>query len=327
MNAQPKNKRVVFTMGGKGGVGKTGLMVALAEWFEANEIPFTLLDLDTENKARGSLKHFFNGSVAKVNIHTPAGLDAFVDHLESGAAIILADMGAGSGQVASDWFDAMYEDVSATGARFTAVGVVTPDPASVESVLAWANRLQERAQYLIVQNATSPQADFSYWDSAEQAIRFREALSPIVIRMEFRLAELENPARQHGIRLGQVATRQNAINELKRASHRDACRKLPAAALLRVRPRKGNVPTMSPDQELLNLAGAESESKTLFDELAGLVPAERQAEYYRVIAHTRTLSPNDEMLRATGSNGHPRAAHARNACVRSPQNGSLCGRF
>jgi hypothetical protein len=54
---------------------------------------------------------------------------------------------------------------------------------------------------------------------------------------------------------------------------------------------------MSPDQKLLNLAGAESESKTLFDELAGLVPAERQAEYYRVIAHTRTLSPNDEMLR------------------------------
>ena len=68
-------------------------MVALAEWFEANEIPLTVLDLDTENKARGSLKHFFNGSVAKVNIHTPAGLDAFVDHLESGAAIILADMG------------------------------------------------------------------------------------------------------------------------------------------------------------------------------------------------------------------------------------------
>ena len=52
MNTKTKNKRVVFTMGGKGGVGKTGLMVALAEWFEANEIPFTLLDLDTENKER-----------------------------------------------------------------------------------------------------------------------------------------------------------------------------------------------------------------------------------------------------------------------------------
>jgi hypothetical protein len=60
---------------------------------------------------------------------------------------------------------------------------------------------------------------------------------------------------------------------------------------------------MSPDQELLNLEGAESESKTLFDELAGLVPAERQREYYRVIAHTRTLSPNDEMLRILEATG------------------------
>jgi MinD superfamily P-loop ATPase len=32
MNTETKNKRVVFTMGGKGGVGKTGLMVVLAEW-------------------------------------------------------------------------------------------------------------------------------------------------------------------------------------------------------------------------------------------------------------------------------------------------------
>jgi hypothetical protein len=149
---------------------------------------------------------------------TPAGLDTFIDHLESGVSIILADMGAGSGQVASDWFDAMYEDVAATGARFTAVGVITPDPASVESVLAWANRLQDRVQYAVVQNATSPQSNFSYWDSAEQAIRFRDSLSPNVVRMEFRLAELENPARQHGVRLGQVATRQNSVDELKRAS-------------------------------------------------------------------------------------------------------------
>src|ERR1700677_1947264 len=54
---------------------------------------------------------------------------------------------------------------------------------------------------------------------------------------------------------------------------------------------------MSADQELPSLAGVESENQTLFDELAGLVPEERLTAYYRVIAHTRTLSPNDEMLR------------------------------
>ena len=211
-------KRVVFTMGGKGGVGKTGVMVALAEWFEANQIPVTLLDLDTENKARGSLQHFFNGRVTKVNIHTPAGLDVFVDHLDGGTPIILADMGSGAGQVAADWFESMYDDVAATGVRFTAVGVVTPDPASVESVLAWANRLQERVEYVIVENATSALADFTYWKSTEQANRFREVFSPEILQMEFRLAELENPVRQHGIQLGQVANRNTGVDELKRAS-------------------------------------------------------------------------------------------------------------
>jgi hypothetical protein len=129
------NKRVVFTMGGKGGVGKTGCMLALVEWFEANQIPFTLLDLDTENKSRGSLKHYFNGAAQKVNIHTAAGLDAFIDYLSDGAPVVLADMGAGSGQVAHEWFDTMYEDVAEQGIAFTAVGIVTSDPASVESVL------------------------------------------------------------------------------------------------------------------------------------------------------------------------------------------------
>src|SRR6202022_673418 len=99
------SKRVILTMGGKGGVGKTSFMLVLAEWFETHQIPVTLLDLDMENKARGSLKHYFDGRVIKVNIHTAAGLDAFVDHLAEGAPIVLADMGASSGQVTHEGLD------------------------------------------------------------------------------------------------------------------------------------------------------------------------------------------------------------------------------
>ena len=43
-------KRVILSMGGKGGVGKTSVMTGLAEWFVENEIPVTLLDLDTETQ-------------------------------------------------------------------------------------------------------------------------------------------------------------------------------------------------------------------------------------------------------------------------------------
>jgi MinD superfamily P-loop ATPase len=45
-------KRIILSMGGKGGVGKTSIMAGLAEWFEANQIPVKLLDLDTENKTQ-----------------------------------------------------------------------------------------------------------------------------------------------------------------------------------------------------------------------------------------------------------------------------------
>jgi MinD-like ATPase involved in chromosome partitioning or flagellar assembly len=212
------SKRIIFTMGGKGGVGKTSFVLALAEWFENHQIPVQLLDLDAENKARGSLKHYFDGIVTKVNIHTAAGLDAFIDYLSDESPIILADMGASSGQVTHEWFDHMFEDVAATGVEFTAIGIVTPDPASVESVLTWAARLQDRVSYVIVENATTHQPDFAYWRDSKQADQFRTVFQPTILSMEFRLPDLENPARQHGVTLGQVAERRIKVPELQRTS-------------------------------------------------------------------------------------------------------------
>jgi len=211
-------KRVILSMGGKGGVGKTSVMTGLAEWFDRNQIPVKMLDLDTENKARGSLAHFFGSRVRKVNIHTPAGLDAFVDYLSDGAPVMLADMGAGSGQVTYDWFDRMYPDVCEAGIVFTAIGVVTSDPASVESVLAWAARLQDRTAYLIVENPLSEHGDFNYWRESDQALEFQRIFSPAVIRMDYRLPELENALRNHGVTLGAVATREAKVPELQKAS-------------------------------------------------------------------------------------------------------------
>jgi MinD-like ATPase involved in chromosome partitioning or flagellar assembly len=211
-------KRVILSMGGKGGVGKTSVMAGLGEWFDVNQIPAKMLDLDTENKARGSLTHFFRGRVPKVNIHTPAGLDSFIDQLADGPPVILADMGAGSGQVTYDWFDKMYADVSDAGIVFTAIGVVTSDPASVDSVLEWATRLQRRTAYLIVENSVSLPTDFTYWRESEQALQFQKMFAPAVIRMDYRLPDLENAVRNHGVTLGEVAARETNAPELQKAS-------------------------------------------------------------------------------------------------------------
>jgi MinD-like ATPase involved in chromosome partitioning or flagellar assembly len=216
--APEAEKRVILSMGGKGGVGKTSVMSGLAEWFAENEIPVTLLDLDSENKSRGSLAHFYGEKAPKVNIHTPAGLDAFVDQLADGAPVILADMGAGAGQVTYDWFERMYPDVLGAGIAFTAIGVVTADPASVESVLTWASRLQSRVSYLIVENSITEQADFTYWRESGQARQFQKVFEPALIHMDYRLPDLENASRNHGVTLGQIAGRTTNAPELQKAS-------------------------------------------------------------------------------------------------------------
>ena len=211
-------KRIILSMGGKGGVGKTSVMTGLAEWFEENEIPMNLLDLDSENKSRGSLAHFFGARAPKININTPAGLDAFVDHLADGAPVMLADMGAGSGQITHDWFERMYPDVADAGIVFTAIGVVTADPASVESVLAWAARLQKRVAYLIVENSVAEHTDFKYWHESEQAQQFQKMFEPAVIHIDYRLPDLEIASRNHGVTLGQIASRTTDAPELQKAS-------------------------------------------------------------------------------------------------------------
>ena len=205
--------RIVFTQGGKGGVGKTAFTSLLVEWYARQGLRYTLLDLDTENKTRGSLAHFFP-QARKVNIHTAEGLDAFVDVLEH-TPLVIADMGAGAGRVAAEWFDCMADSVRELGVEFTAIGVVTPDPASVESVCSWAAALQDRVSYLIVKNSLTNPADFSYWQDSKQAQRFRDEFHPEVIEMEYRLPKVENPARQHGLTLNQVADRKTDVPDLQ----------------------------------------------------------------------------------------------------------------
>ena len=142
-----------------------------------------------------------------MNIHTPAGLDAFVDQLTDGPPVILADMGAGAGQVTYDWFDKMYPIVAEAGIAFTSIGVITADPASVESVLAWASRLRDRTAYLIVENSITDHTDFRYWRESDQAMSVSADLFTRGDSHGFPSAVLENATRNHGVTLGDVAAR------------------------------------------------------------------------------------------------------------------------
>lgn len=207
--------RLVLTQGGKGGTGKTTFLTALVDWYDEHRYPYTLIDLDTEaSKSRGSLVHYFPDKATKVDIHQPDGLDRLLNVLQDGPPVVIADMGAGSGQAAYAWFDAMYEGARDLGVAFTAIGLVTPDPATLDSVVKWANALQDRVDYLIVKNALTNPSIFEFWDRAELAEQFRRTLHPQVIEMEYHMPSVEFPARNHGLTMGRVAARKHDVPEL-----------------------------------------------------------------------------------------------------------------
>ena len=52
-NKANNQKRIVMSMGGKGGGGKSTLMTSLVDFFHAENCPVTLIDCDTENKVHG----------------------------------------------------------------------------------------------------------------------------------------------------------------------------------------------------------------------------------------------------------------------------------
>jgi MinD-like ATPase involved in chromosome partitioning or flagellar assembly len=206
--------RIVFTEGGKGGVGKSAFATMLVEWYRKQSVAVSLIDMDSENKSRGSLTHFFP-EARKTNIHRERGMDGLMFALEEGTHIVVADMGAGAGEVAHEWFDLMYADAQTYGLAFTAIGLVTPDPASVSSVLAWANFLQHRVDYLIVKNSISNPSDFSCWENDPQAEAFRRLARPRIISMQYRVQDIEQVAREHGVTMQAVADKKVDVPGLK----------------------------------------------------------------------------------------------------------------
>jgi hypothetical protein len=208
-------KRVVFTMGGKGGTGKTTFMTSLCEYYNRIGVPYDLLDLDMENKLHGSLSHFFPRA-KKLDPTTETGLDFYLDILRSDIDVLLADQGAGQGALTYKWFDTIYDELRHLGypLHFTAVGVVTYDPATVESVLSWASHLGDRVDYLLVKNSLREGSGFPGLE-LEPAARFLKRFQPAIVDMSLRVAEYEQAARLHGLTPGAVAEGKVEVQELR----------------------------------------------------------------------------------------------------------------
>ena len=74
--------RVIFTEGGKGGVGKTEIAINLTTWLRSHGIEPQIIDFDAENTEKSGLQCFFP-EATKLDVHQPGALDHVFEACET----------------------------------------------------------------------------------------------------------------------------------------------------------------------------------------------------------------------------------------------------
>ncbi len=199
-----QSMRAVFTQGGKGGVGKTEVAIALASWYRINGLKPALLDFDVENADKAGFQTYFPEAI-KIDVHQEGSLDAFFNAFDDGTRVVLADLAGGSSNAAEKWFEEAAEYAIEMNVAFTAIGVTTNDASSIQSILKWAGHLQDTVDYLVVLNEMrSPDCPFQYWHENRNVAEFIEAMDPRVMTMKSRLEDFQAEIRNHACTLEQV---------------------------------------------------------------------------------------------------------------------------
>jgi hypothetical protein len=205
-----RRSNIIFTQGGKGGVGKTTVVTALTAWIRTKGFDPILLNFDSENRDKSSFQSFYP-EAQKIDIHAPDSLDRVFHFLEKPDTILIADQGAGSGGETFSWFDRTAEIVREF-ADVISIGIVTKDPGSVESVLTWAYHLGDRVRYLIVLNELVRGTGFDAWCTAPQVNEFIAAAQPSVIAFQNRNPDFEDMLRANHLTLEKVISREHSIS-------------------------------------------------------------------------------------------------------------------
>lgn len=153
---KPTATKIILTCGGKGGVGKTTILVAITDYLRSTGADLTTMDCDTENAQQVScFSHWLSGKGNILNLRDATDRDRLLtDSAAAGVPYVLVDLPANATGDIATWLQdvATAELIAEMGLEILAVGVVTPHAGSARSVVQWISTLGDRASYLVALN-------------------------------------------------------------------------------------------------------------------------------------------------------------------------------
>jgi hypothetical protein len=91
-----------------------------------------------------------------------------------------------------------------------AIGVVTGEAATVDTLLNWARTLKNRVEYLVVRNHRNGD-DFGYLESSDPGKQFFKLAKPAVIDLESRIPDIQEELGNRGLSLRQAMEAPNDV--------------------------------------------------------------------------------------------------------------------
>ena len=222
-----KNK-LILSIGGKGGTGKTIAELTLADWLIARGKPFQALDCDQENRGKiSAFANFFEkGEVGTPDLRDQQACDRLlVATSESKSGLVLADLPANSGSDFLDWFRGVCtpENLEELNVRVIALGVITPENATFAAVVDWASVMQDTVGYAIALNHRVPvrvgapiEEIMPEYFSTETGRKFRDVFKPAEIEIPGLHAPAMEAWRSSGLMPSAVSSPGSTIPALDR---------------------------------------------------------------------------------------------------------------
>ena len=193
--------KLILTQPGKGGVGKTTIAAAIADYLIGKEVVVEMLDADERSGA--GLAHF-QPKAKRISITKRDALDALGNAIAGGSQVVLCDMPAAREAETSKWFADVAAGLSEV-ADIVTVCVISPDPGSIPPIIEWAKEIKGLTEYVLIRNEQEqPDCDWHFWQPKEMA--FLEMTGGEVFDLKSINPDLQAAIRVSGETLARVAS-------------------------------------------------------------------------------------------------------------------------